>query len=302
VPTNTSSGCPTSDDFNRSNSTNLGSNWTERAGDLEINSNLLRNAGTASDNIATLCGTYGNVLVSSQVQIASGSGSVSVGARLGGYSGGIPSQGYTAEITSNGTVYLYRVDTWAVLGSSSISGFSLDTWYTLALRANGSAISVEVNGNTVIGPVTDSAFTSGNAGVWSYSPGSAGSHRFDNPSTSLRTGFSITTLGGGMYRKVKVLAMTDARRRAAVTAPPPNTTYRVYYYAGGKPIAMRVMPPNDATGTVHYLLSDHLGSMSASVDPNLNVTRQYFYPYGGARSGSGTLPTAKGFTGADRGL
>jgi RHS repeat-associated protein len=57
------------------------------------------------------------------------------------------------------------------------------------------------------------------------------------------------------------------------------------------------MPPNDATGTVHYLLSDHLGSMSASVDPNLNVTRQYFYPYGGVRSGSGTLPTAKGFTG-----
>jgi RHS repeat-associated protein len=148
---------------------------------------------------------------------------------------------------------------------------------------------VEVNGNTVIGPVTDSAFTSGDAGVWSYAPSNAGSHRFDN--------FSITPLGGGVYRKVKVLAMTDARRRAVVTAPPANTTYRVYYYGGGKPIAMRVMPPNDATGTVHYLLSDHLGSMSASVDPNLNVTRQYFYPYGGVRSGSGTLPTAKGFTG-----
>jgi hypothetical protein len=49
--------------------------------------------GTASDNIATLCGTYGNVLISSQVQIASGSGSVSMGARLGDYSGGIPAQG-----------------------------------------------------------------------------------------------------------------------------------------------------------------------------------------------------------------
>ena len=85
--------------------------------------------------------------------------------------------------------------------------------------------------------------------------------------------------------------------QAMVCAPPANTTYRVYYYAGGQPIAMRVMPPNYATGTVHYLLSDHLGSMSASVDPNLNVTRQYFYPYGGVRSGSGTLPTAKGFTG-----
>jgi hypothetical protein len=74
TPTNTSSGCPTSDDFNRANSTNLGANWTERAGDLEINSHpstgsgqaLLRNVSTATDNIATICGTYGNVLVSSQ--------------------------------------------------------------------------------------------------------------------------------------------------------------------------------------------------------------------------------------------
>jgi hypothetical protein len=64
----------------------------------------LRNVSTATDNLAALCGTYTNVLVSSQVQIASGSGTVGVGARLGGYSDGIPSQGYTAEIESNGTV------------------------------------------------------------------------------------------------------------------------------------------------------------------------------------------------------
>jgi hypothetical protein len=130
---------------------------------------LLRNVSTASDNIATLCGTYGNVLVSSQVQITTnGTGSVRVGARLGGYAGGIPSQGYTAEIESNGTVNLWRVDNFTLLGSSTLGGFSLGTWYTLALRANGSSISVEVNGSTVIGPVTDSAFTSGDAGVWSY--------------------------------------------------------------------------------------------------------------------------------------
>jgi hypothetical protein len=93
---------------------------------------------------------------------------VSVGARLGSNSGGIPAQGYTAEIESNGTVNLWRVDNWTLLGSSTISGFSLGTWYTLALRANGSAISVEVNGSTVIGPVTDTAFTSGDAGLWLY--------------------------------------------------------------------------------------------------------------------------------------
>ena len=162
--------------------------------------------------------------------------------------------------------------------------------HTLALQANGSSISVEVNGNTVIGPVTDSAFTSGNAGVWSYAPGSAGRHRFDN--------FSVTTLGGGVYRKAKVLAMTDARRQAAVTAPPANTTYRVYYYANGKPIAMRVMPPNDATGTLYYLHADHLGSTSVTTNATGGVVaRQWYYPYGAVRGSTGTLPTDITFTG-----
>jgi RHS repeat-associated protein len=156
---------------------------------------------------------------------------------------------------------------------------------------------VEVNGSTVIGPVSNTAFTSGNAGVWSYAPTSAGSHRFDNFSVTVLGGGSSTSSEQGVYRKVKVLAMTDARRRAAVIAPPANTTYRMYYYAGGRPIAMRVMPPGDATGTVHYLLSDHLGSMSASLVDTSSVTRQYFYAFGGVRASTGTLPTAKGFTG-----
>ncbi|MGQ0604221.1 MAG: RHS repeat-associated core domain-containing protein [Anaerolineales bacterium] len=291
TPTNTSSGCPTSDDFNRSDSTNLGSNWTERAGDLSIVSNTLRNAGTATDNIATICGTYTNVLVSSQVQIASSSGTVSVGARLGGYSGGIPSQGYTAEILSNGTVKLWRVDTWAQLGSTyTISGFSLGTWYTLALRANGSAISVEVNGSTVIGPVTNTAFTSGDAGVWSYSPSSAGSHRFDD--------FSVTVLGGGFHTKTKGLAMIRARSLAVVSTPPVNTTWRVYYYAGGKPIAMREMPANDSTGTLYYLHSDHLGSTSVTTNASgAVVARQWYYPFGSVRGSTGTLLTQRTFTG-----
>jgi RHS repeat-associated protein len=200
------------------------------------------------------------------------------------------------------------VDNFTLLGSYTISGFSLGTWYTLGLRANGSSISVEVNGNTVIGPVTNTAFTSGNTGVWSYAPNGAGRHRFDNftitvPSASLRT-----WLGGGMYRKVKVLAMTDARRRAAVTAPPPNTTYRVYYYAGGKPIAMRVMPPTDATGTLYYLHSDHLGSTSVTTCGNTACgtvgsvfSRQRYYPYGEIRpGGTGTTPTTIGYTGQRR--
>jgi RHS repeat-associated protein len=107
-----------------------------------------------------------------------------------------------------------------------------------------------------------------------------------------------------VYRKVKGLAMTDARRRAVVSAPPANTTYRVYYYAGGKPIAMRVMPPNDATGTLYYLHSDHLGSTSVTTcgsgacgAAGTVVARQWYYPYGAVRGSVGTLPTQRTFTG-----
>jgi hypothetical protein len=39
---------------------------------------------------------------------------------------------------------------------------------TLRITCNGTAISVSVNGSTVIGPVTDSGIASGRAGIWSY--------------------------------------------------------------------------------------------------------------------------------------
>jgi hypothetical protein len=158
----------------------------------------------------------------------------------------------------------WQADNFTLLGTSTLPSFSLGTWYTLALRANGTQLSVEVNGSTVIGPVTDSAFTSGEAGVWSYAPTSVGSHRFDN--------FSVTVLGGGVYRKVKVLAMTDARRRAVVSAPPANTTYRLYYYANGQPIAMRELPPGNAAGTLYFLHSDH-PSASLRASPWLHQRR-----------------------------
>jgi RHS repeat-associated protein len=179
----------------------------------------------------------------------------------------------------------------------------------LALRANGSSISVEVNGNTVIGPVTDTAFTSGDAGVWSYTPGSAGSHRFDNFSVTVLGGGSSTGSEQGVYRKVKVLAMVEARPLAVVSTPPPNTTWRVYYYAAGRPIAMREMPAGNNTGTLYYLHSDHLGSTSVTtcgltVDGSCGsvgnggvVARQWYYPYGAVRGSSGTLPTDITFTG-----
>jgi RHS repeat-associated protein len=78
--------------------------------------------------------------------------------------------------------------------------------------------------------------------------------------------------------------------------------------AGRRPIAMRVMPPNDATGTLYYLHSDHLGSTSVTTcgsgacgAAGAVVARQWYYPYGEIRpGGTGTTPTTIGYTGQRR--
>jgi RHS repeat-associated protein len=64
------------------------------------------------------------------------------------------------------------------------------------------------------------------------------------------------------------------------------------YYAGTQLIATR---KGDA---LSYLLSDHLGSISLTVDSNRNVTAsQRFTPWGEVRAPTGTMPTSYAFTG-----
>ncbi|MDW8186391.1 MAG: RHS repeat-associated core domain-containing protein, partial [Anaerolineae bacterium] len=59
-----------------------------------------------------------------------------------------------------------------------------------------------------------------------------------------------------------------------------------------------VLPPGNPTGTLYYLLSDHLGSISAVTNLSGSaIARQWYYPYGGVRASTGTLPTRRGYTG-----
>jgi len=83
---------------------------------------------------------------------------------------------------------------------------------------------------------------------------------------------------------------------ALLLTPAPNETWKVYYYAGAQLIAMREIT---STGnTLYYLHSDHLGSTSVTTDASGNVlARQNYYPYGGVRASTGTLPTDIMFTG-----
>ncbi len=70
-----------------------------------------------------------------------------------------------------------------------------------------------------------------------------------------------------------------------------------YYYAGGTRVALRTGTP--ITGTVFYLVGDHLGSSSVSyrADGSQTATQRY-YPWGSVRATTGgVLPTDYTFTG-----
>ena len=57
-----------------------------------------------------------------------------------------------------------------------------------------------------------------------------------------------------------------------------NGVTKKYYFAGGLRVAMR------KSGVLHFLLTDHLGSTSVSVDSNGDrVAELRYYPFGGTR-------------------
>jgi RHS repeat-associated protein len=71
-----------------------------------------------------------------------------------------------------------------------------------------------------------------------------------------------------------------------------GTTVTTYYYVSGQRVAMR------QGGVVYYLHTDHLGSTSLTTNASGGVVaEQRYYPYGGERWASGTLPTDRRFTG-----
>ena len=59
---------------------------------------------------------------------------------------------------------LWRVNDWTQLGNYQIPGYANGQWVTLALRANGASLSVDVNGVTRIS-ASDRVFTAGDVGI-----------------------------------------------------------------------------------------------------------------------------------------
>jgi RHS repeat-associated protein len=81
-----------------------------------------------------------------------------------------------------------------------------------------------------------------------------------------------------------------------LTNPPAGQVWRINYYVAGRHVAVRTHV--GAGNTMRYVLTDHLGSTSVTVDENGgSVTRQGYYPFGGVRYVDGVLPTDREFTG-----
>jgi RHS repeat-associated protein len=77
-----------------------------------------------------------------------------------------------------------------------------------------------------------------------------------------------------------------------------TATMKSYYYAGGTRVAMRT---GTITGTVNYLLGDHLGSTALTLDSSgdrfSTNTELRYSPYGVTRYIAGATPTSFNFTG-----
>jgi len=73
-----------------------------------------------------------------------------------------------------------------------------------------------------------------------------------------------------------------------------GTITREYYFAGGSPIAARELP----SGKLSWLITDHLGSISAASDVAGTLTAELRYrAFGDVRHTAGILPTAYQYTG-----
>ena len=84
-----------------------------------------------------------------------------------------------------------------------------------------------------------------------------------------------------------------------VPAPPAGQVWKNYIFMGSARIAVRIYENGSITGTVRFLLSDHLGSLSAVTDASGNLLEQIRYTaFGEIRPGfSGSTATDYEYTG-----
>lgn len=187
------------DDFNRADSSNLGSNWTKRtdAGtDFQIVSNQLKL--TSSDNSSSALSTYttqgisgADYSVQADIQYPTSSQTNWLGIiGRGSVYGTADSQGYYAFANrANQKIYMYKRQngSWTQLASYSTT-ISVGSTYTMTLTMSGSTLFLSWNGVQVASAVSTTFTSSGFAGLTIGNPNETG-YIWDNfaiiPSSSL---------------------------------------------------------------------------------------------------------------------
>ena len=108
------------------------------------------------------------------------------------------------------------------------------------------------------------------------------------------TGWIDAVFGAG-----KALAAPLPARSQTITAPPAGQAWKNYIFMGSARIAVRIYANGSITGEVRFLLSDHLGSLSAVTDASGTLLEQIRYTaFGEIRPGfSGSAATDYEYTG-----
>jgi hypothetical protein len=163
---------PFNDNFDRANSTALGSRWNEDLPDLDISSNQLRNVDAASKSAVFTRSIGPDQDVSADGKLTTAGNMVAVVSRWSD-----ANNFYYARIDAGlGTVALFkRVGGVTTKLLEVPRSMSFNTYYRTRLVIQGSSLSVYFAGEiTPAISVTDSSLTTGNyAGVRSYASGAA---------------------------------------------------------------------------------------------------------------------------------
>lgn len=152
-----------SDNFNRANAANLGANWTVPGIDnpIPISSNVCTQATFPGIEYYSAATWPNDQWAQMTIVSPSSTSDAGMGPAVRVTSGG---DLYFAQATTS-EVRLYKRITngYTQLGTDGAGISAGDVVY---IEAQGTSLLVKVNGATVVGPVTDSALASGNAGIW----------------------------------------------------------------------------------------------------------------------------------------
>jgi hypothetical protein len=165
---------PATEAFTGANTTDLvthNGSWTySNGGDWEINTNAGRCAQGNYDGIAYWNADSFDSDQYSQAVVANLSGDTWIGVivRVNGAS---MNNGYYATWDASGENLVLReltAGSWANIATTAAAGLEVSD--VVRLEAEGTYLTVKVNGSTVLGPSTDSSFASGSAGIVCYAP------------------------------------------------------------------------------------------------------------------------------------